>query len=76
VATPAEADEALAAIRRLASASHVDASLRLLGQGFWHGASCTRFEQALLADKRRLQRALRDAEALVARLRHPAAAGS
>jgi hypothetical protein len=76
VATPAEVDEALAAIRRLVSASHVDAPLRLLGQGFWRGASCNRFEQALLADKRRLQRALRDAEALVTRLKHTAAAES
>lgn len=74
----AEADQiehALATVRRLAETTpaHLDKPLRLLGGGFWHGPSCTRYTDDLAAGRQALVRALRDAEQQLLSLQRAAA---
>jgi hypothetical protein len=74
----AEADQiehALATVRRLAETTpaHLDKPLRLLGGGFWHGPSCTRYTDDLADCRKKLRAALRDAEQQLVALQHAAA---
>jgi hypothetical protein len=71
-------EQALATVRRLAETTpaHLDKPLRLLGGGFWHGPSCTRYAGDLTSARLAIERALRDAEQLLVSLQHASAVTS